>query len=141
MIRLGTAMTSSAPSRSSQLAGREILKPCLSTRTALARLRMPLGLRGQAVCLGCLLLIGIDFPPRRFGRRGAHGPVPTNRLRAQERLNVDDLTWLQGHWPQGLACRARGGAGPARQPAHGGLAGGLIPRTRRVLEVRRCVAE
>src|SRR6266576_3110284 len=106
MIKLGTAIASSANRRRSQLAGRETLKPWASTCDALARRRMPFGLRGQAVCLR--LFSGILFPPRRLCWAGAQGAVPPDRLGAQQRLDVNDLARPEGRRTQSAASGPRG---------------------------------
>src|SRR2546430_17732069 len=89
MIRLGTAIASSANRRTSQLAGRETLKPLASTCDALARRLMPFGLRGQAVFR--LWFSGILFPPRRVGWGGGQGAGPPDRPGAQQGPGVNDL--------------------------------------------------
>src|SRR5947207_3222613 len=106
MIRLGTAIASSANRRTSQLAGREILKPWASTCDALARRLMPFGLRGQAVFR--LWFSGILFPPRRLGWAGAQGAVPPDRLGAQQGLDVNDLARPERSRTQSAATGPRG---------------------------------
>src|SRR5213080_3803414 len=92
MTRLGRAMTTSAQRRTTQLAGRETL-PLVRNCGALERRRMPFGLRGQTIW--SLRFSGIFLPPRRCGRSGAERAVPPDRLRAQKRLDVHNLTRAQ----------------------------------------------
>src|SRR5207249_5629242 len=89
---LGRAMTTSAQRRTTQLAGRETL-PLVRNCPPLERRRMPFGLRGQTIWT--LRFSGIVLPPRRRGRSGAERAVPPDRLRAQKRLDVHNLTRAQ----------------------------------------------
>src|SRR5882762_1182863 len=104
-IKLGTATSMSTNSRSIQLAGRETL-PLVSSSTALARRRIPFGLRGQTIGLSCripFLLLNRD----RAGR--PHGAVPPDRLRAQQDVDVGhprhEAGRVAGLWACGRAHR------------------------------------
>src|SRR6478609_7592071 len=83
-IKLGTATSRSTNSRSIQPAGREIL-PWVSTSAAVARRRIPFGLRGQTIGLSCRILLSL-LNLRRGGR--PQRAVPTHRVRAQQDVDV-----------------------------------------------------
>src|ERR1700686_3157839 len=91
-IKLGTATSMSRKSRSIQPAGRDTL-PLLSTWTALARRRIPFGLRGQTIGLSCRIpFLHFFLLLRRDGGGRPQWAVPADRLRAEQHMDVGRST-------------------------------------------------